>query len=146
MTATRPEGAAERAFEGAARVAVGPLLAGGNKGVEEGAFQGDTAPTSFPRVNFYAHGPPTDLPGSQRVQIVADVRVWSQGGDDGARAKLREIDEGLANALEGAQMLGQSGHRVHVLSVGSFQPIPGSHPNIRGRRRVYAFQVVRDAS
>ena len=140
----RPENAAERAFEARAKESLGSLLGDASR-VEEGPFQGELGASGFPRLNFYASGPATDLPGSQRVIIIGDVRVWRQGNHDGSRVQLREIDAALADSLEGARV-GISGFSVHVLSVGSFQPIPGSHPNIRGRRRVFTFQVIADAS
>jgi hypothetical protein len=141
----RPEEAAERAFEAKAKEVAGPLLGDASR-VEEGAFSAALEPGSFPRMNFFAQGPGSDMPGSQRVIIVAEVRVWRQGSADASRAKLREVDQALASTLEAAPQLGQSDHRIHVLQVGSFQPLPGNHPNIRGRRRVYSFQVVKHAT
>ena len=139
----RPEEAAERAFEAQAKAAVAALL-GGPERVEEGPFHGQLEASVFPRLNFYAAGPASDMAGSQRVIVTAETRVWQQADQDGSRAQLREIDGTLATALEEV-VVEQPGHRVHVLTVGSFQPIPGNHPNIRGRRRVYSFQVIAHA-
>ena len=138
----RPEAAAERAFEALAKEVAGAMLGSGPR-VEEGAFTGALEPGSFPRLNFFAQGTGSEMAGSQRLIIVAEVRVWRQGGSkDGSQAKLREVDEALATALETAKVLYHSGFRIFVLSVGSFQTLPGAHANIRGRRRVYALQVV----
>ncbi|HEU0298794.1 MAG TPA: hypothetical protein VFR37_05050 [Longimicrobium sp.] len=113
--------------------------------MQEGPYTGGAESGAFPRLNFYAQGPASGIKGSQRVLIVADSRVWAQSDDDNHRAELRKLDEAVADALEDQQME-HGDFRIHVINVGSFQPIPGNHDNIRGRRRVFTLQVVRKAS